>query len=108
MGDHGKITESTEKSRAPKGCVTVDMGEKTVDFKQIWSLSKSLLLAFKKGGWKIDDQKQKKKWYDKQRQILVFLVSKRRQGSIAAICDHYRNKLAIADVSEGGGYNVLS
>ena len=99
--DSGEVIESTDKRRPPKGCVTVDMGVKTIDFKQMWALSKHMLLAFKKGGWKVDDPKQKKKWYDKQRQVLVFLVHNRRQGSIAAIRDHYKNKLAIADIPGG-------
>ena len=99
----GEVIKSTKsKARSKKGYVSVDMGKKTVEFRELWALSKKILLAFQEGGWDVGYPKEKKR-YDKERQVLMYLVKNRSQAAIAVVRKHYLDKLEIADVDGNGG-----
>mmetsp|Transcript_10195 Transcript_10195/g.22617 ORF Transcript_10195/g.22617 Transcript_10195/m.22617 type:complete len:108 (-) Transcript_10195:109-432(-) len=79
----------------------VDLGDKTVELKELWTLAKKMLLAFERGGWEVGSVKEKKR-YDKERAVLEYLVRNRQQGAISAISQHYKDKLEIPEEPSGG------
>ena len=84
-----------------RGKVKVDLGEKTVEFKDLWMVTKKMALAFESGVWDDAFAKERKR-YNKERVVLEYLARNRWQGAISAIWKHYKDKLKIIEDLGGG------